>query len=502
MKLAKRILTAGVALALTLGLSVPVFAEPAGEQTGGTITINDAIPGQTYSIYQIAYLESYNAASGAYAYKANPAWQEWLEAQDEYVDVDDQGYVTWVYTQGEGGVLVAADAAEFAKAALEYAQTLVGEDGSETEQIAPDDTQIAPAAGENQQYSTVSFTDLLLGYYLVDSSAGALCSLDTTSPTAIIQEKNEVPTIEKDDTNATDTSSPSVGDTVNFQITINAKPGAQNYVLHDSMGNGLSLVANSIAVYVGSVAEGNELENADNVNYVVTTAGLEPGCDFEIKFTETYLNSITENTTLIVTYSATLTADAIIGEDAVTNEAQLDYGDGSYTTDTTVTEVYSFDLVKTDEEDKILDGAQFELYDALTGGNKINLVKTSDGQYRVASATEVTDDFESAVIETVDGVATIDGLGNGTYYLQEIKAPNGYNLLTGRARITISGEDNNATVTDGSYVTGGVQVENVAGSLLPTTGGMGTTILYIAGAALVLGAGVTLVVRRRMNSDR
>ena len=487
MKRMKKLFALLLAVVMMMGLSLTTFAAPQegpDELEKGTITINDAIPGQTYSIYQIAYLESYNAEKKVYAYKANSDWESWLKTQEEYVSVNAQGYVTWVED---------ANAAEFAKLALAYAK-----DNSVVTAIVP---QEAPEAGAGETYSTVEFQNLKLGYYLVDSSAGALCSLNTTNPNATIEEKNEVPTIDKEAVNDTDTKSPSVGDTVNFKITINAKPGAENYILHDEMGTGLTLDVDSIKVYVGTLDEGSLLDAA---NYTLKTSDLKDNCDFEIEFSTSYLDTITTNTTLYVTYNAVINENAVTGTDFVTNKAILDYGDDNHTgEETTTTEVYSFDLVKTDTDNKVLDGAKFELYDAQTNGNKIDLVKTGNGTYRPATAKEVgTPGFESAVIETVNGKATIDGLGSGTYYLEEIKAPDGYNKLAERQSVTIGTADNNATVNDGVYVKDGVHVINEAGSLLPSTGGMGTTLIYIAGAVLVIGAGVLLVVRRRMNAER
>ena len=169
-----------LALIMMLTLSITALAAQEGSLGIGSITINYAVPGETYDIYQLLYLESYDVdggqnGEGAYAYKANSAWGSWLDEQDEYVNIDDQGYVTWV--QG-------ADPAAFAKAALAYA---------EKNKIASDATKTAPDAADDETYSTVMFTSLKLGYYLVDTSLGTLCSLDTTNPAAEIEEKTKFP---------------------------------------------------------------------------------------------------------------------------------------------------------------------------------------------------------------------------------------------------------------------------------------------------------------------
>ena len=163
----RTLFSALLALMLAVCLIVPAMAE--GET--GSITINDAVVGQTYTIYQILDLESYNASANAYAYKATTAWNTFINSdaiKGTYVEVDAQGYVTWK---------TGADAAAFAKAAQKYAK-----DNSITNQ------------GSVTATTTVNFSGLDLGYYLVDTTLGTLCSLDTTNPNVTMEEKNEVPT--------------------------------------------------------------------------------------------------------------------------------------------------------------------------------------------------------------------------------------------------------------------------------------------------------------------
>ena len=134
-----------LALVMVFSLATAAFATQEGTLTGGSITINDAVPGQTYNAYQILYLESYShdengTATGAYAYKANSAWETWLKTQTSYVSFDAQGYVTWVK---------GADVEAFAKL------TQV-----EAAKMTADATATAPAAAEGNTYSTVTFSNL------------------------------------------------------------------------------------------------------------------------------------------------------------------------------------------------------------------------------------------------------------------------------------------------------------------------------------------------------
>lgn len=486
MKHIKKFVSLLLTLVMVLAMASTTFAAQEGTLTGGSITINDAVPGQTYKAYQILYLESYNATSGAYAYKANSAWKSFIESntvKGVYVNVDTQGYVTWV----EG-----ADVAEFAKLAQ-----------AEAAKKDADASATAPDASEGNAYSTVTFAGLNLGYYLVDTSLGTLCSLDTTNPSVVMEEKNEVPPIPdkqvKEDSTSEwgESNTAQIGDTVEFRTTITAKKGAQNYVLHDQMSDGLTLDEQSIKVTVNGV----RLEKG--TAYTVVTNPTD-GCDFEIQFTQTYLDTITQDAKIVVTYSAVLNDKAVIYPSGNLNKTKLDYGDNSSTEwDETKTYTFKFDIIKTDSNGKVLNGAKFELYDAQTEGKKIALVKESDGVYRVATATEKNaEGFTPAVIEA--GKVTVKGLdADTTYWLEETEAPAGYNKLSGRVKVEIKNSNLTTTMTGDTWAdgNGGVQITNKTGAELPSTGGMGTTIFYIIGSVLVLAAVVLLIVRKRM-SDR
>ena len=471
MRHVKHLLSFMLAAVMALAMAAtPAFAAKGTNDNSGTITINDAEPGHTYNAYQILVLESYDTDAGAYSYKAATGWEDWLETQTTYVSVDAQGYVTWVKD---------ADVAAFAKAAIAHAKEA---------QIAAKGTQTAPAAAEGAQYSTVTFSNLNLGYYLVDTTVGTLCSLDTTTPSATMEEKNEL----KEDSTGDwgDENSAEIGDTVEFKTTITAKKGAESYVLHDVMSKGLTLNANSIKIQVG----GTDLAAA---NYTIKTSDLNDGCTFEIEFAQSYLDTITADTDIVVTYTAVVNENADIFDVPNTNKTKLVFGEDhrdETTWDETKTFSYRVDIVKTDGDNNVLDGAEFKIYDAENGGNEVPVVKIADGQYRLAKDGE-----QGEVITTKDGQVEIKGFdANTTYWLEETKAPEGYNKLAGRKQIAIVDANLDATVDGGTWTGGGVHVVNKAGNLLPTTGGMGTTIFYVAGGAIVIAAAATLVYRKRM----
>ena len=479
MKHCKQLVSVLLALVMALALSVTAFADSGVNDNTGSITINDAVVGHTYDVYQVFVLESYNTDKKAYAYKANADWETWLESQTQYVTFDDQDYVTWVN---------GADPAAFAKAALAHAK----------------EKGIEPVKAQTAAATTVRFENLNLGYYLLDTTLGTLCSLDTTVKDAVLQEKNEQPEVKKEvqedsDSSWGDENTAEIGQTVNFRSTISAKPGAQGYVLHDTMSEGLTLDKDSIT------ATGlNKGQDADSGDYHVVTTGLSDGCTFEVVFHQSYLDKITANTDIVVTYSAVVNEKAQVSPNANPNKTTLKYGEGSkFETVPSETKTYTFkvQVVKTDEDNKVLDGAQFKLYNAKTGGNEIAVIDLGGGQYRLAKDDETKDAAD--YLTTSNGIMEIQGLdANTNYYLEETKAPNGYNKLGERVEIAVKEANLEASVSNGTWQSGGVHIINKTGDVLPSTGGIGTTLFYVGGGALVVAAAVVLVLKKRKDSGR
>mgnify|MGYP003182448854 CR=1 FL=1 len=235
----KKLITLLAALTLALAIAVPAFAE----SSTGTITIDNAVTGTTYKAYRIFDLESYDTNKDVYSYKLNTKWKDFPEysttidgntvSAATFFSVNSAGYIEWNDAKKDAG-------ADFAK----LAKAFVVE-----KNIAWDKTETATDA-------KVTFTDLTLGYYLVDTSLGSLCSLDTTAPSVTIKEKNSDTTIEKkiviNGDEKVDSNSAGIGDTVNFSITITVKDGApKGYVLHDKL-SGLTFNSNSLEVKVGT----------------------------------------------------------------------------------------------------------------------------------------------------------------------------------------------------------------------------------------------------------
>lgn len=504
MKLIKKIAAIMFAFMMVVSMSCNVKANDttATTETGeGKITINNAIPGQTYKIYKILELESYDSTTGNYAYKVTPEWKNFVDGDgNAYLKrVDGTDYVNWVGDATNKG----AHVKEFAKNAIAYVKKANSPVITYKEKKALD-------ASAGKTTSTVTFDSLPLGYYLVDSSAGSLCGLDTTAKEVTIEEKNGVPSVDKKvsstETGNYDTSNTaSIGDTVYFKTTITAQQGAQNYVLHDKMTEGLTFDKNSVIVSLHNKATNTD-KTLGTDTYNVETTNLkdtDPKCTFHINFTQPLCDSLGADDTITVTYSAVLNGKAEIGNvDKNTNETWLKYGDSQSTqhkpttTKTFEMKVFKFYIDKNNSTtEKGLADAKFTLSKNPNGTDPIKLIDKGSNTYRVAKKDETNTITE--VITPDNGRFTIQGLGAGTYYLTEIQQPAGYNKLSGPVTVVIA-NDGNVTV-DGANADP-VKVLNKTGTVLPSTGGAGTTMIYLIGGALVLGSGVVLATKRRVKN--
>lgn len=491
MKRVKRVLALLAAFALALAMAVPAWAEG----NTGNITVQNAKENEEYKIYRIFDLESYSENS--YSYKMSKKWSDAGFATDSAFTSYFETVNGYIKPKAE---FTDETAATFAKNALAFAKE---------KHIEDDGHQTAVKAG-------VSFSSLSLGYYLLDTSLGTLCSLDTTNPTAILREKNDSPTIEKkvkENDNWDTESNAKIGDEVEYQVTIHAKKGAENYVLTDTMDNGLTF-NNNIAVKAGT----KDLEL--NKNYTVKTKTADSiENTFELTFTKTYLDSLTENTTdIVVTYSATINEKAVVANAANRNTAKLKYGNNSETVlSQTNTYTYKFDLVKIDgTTKKLLSNVEFKLYEAATSsvdgeykvsGDPIKFVKKGN-TYRVAENATV-EGVTDTIVTTDDEKVTIEGLDKKTYYLSETKPLDGYNKPNGAFSVDLTSGNLVTTATIGKETVvkrtdaqNAIVIENNTGAVLPSTGGMGTTVFYVVGGGLMAVAVVLLVTKKRMENKR
>lgn len=495
MKLIKKIAAIMFAFMMVVSMSCNVKAEDTEGvygQNDGSITITGALQGQTYTIYEMLKLESFSGTN--YSYKIADGWEDFFKEGAEgakYMQKDENGYMSFI--AGKGGN---ADIREFAQKALAYAQE---GHGIKTQNNSPMEGK-----------DTVEFTGLNLGYYLVGSTTGALCGLDTTHKKVEIKEKNGVPTVEKTiehggkiDSNKKSNSA-NIGETIAFETKINVSNGAKKYVLHDKMDSNLKLF---IPTEEGTgpvhiTANKSTVNPVYNTDYFVDTNISDScKCTFHVRFSENYLNKIDDTVVLTCNYFAKLLDSAEINKE-MGNQTWLTYGENNTESNKPQTKTYTFGIPVfkyTGTEKTALAGAKFRLYtDEQCKDENIVKVKTNGTDYIVGDSDENENVMTSPA---TTGKFNINGLKAGTYYLKEIEAPKGYNKLANAIKVEITNDGKvQVEKPEGLTTVDKVEVENKTGKVLPSTGGAGTTMIYLIGAVLVLGSGVVLATKRRVKN--
>ena len=430
----------------------------------GTITINKAIVNESYNIYKVLDLETYDKVNNHYIYRAASGWETFLDGATDYLEArNENGDKYYVWKDG----VDKSRAKEFAEKAYKYAK----------------DNNITPTMTKKATSTSVVFDNLDLGYYLVDSSVGALLHLTTTNPTATVNEKNTLnPNVDK---NVLETSTgvygkendDMIGSTINYKSTITTGAGYGSYVLYDKMDKGLTFNVNSVVVKIGDdVVEAN--------NYVVKTNVTD--YTFVIEFNDEFILKQPKNTNIDVYYTATLNKDATIEGDGNINETFLKYGNNIETDKKkTITYTYAFEIIKTNKEGVELTGAEFILLDKLGNEIKVILKNEETKTYRIATGNEIG-------VNIKVGKATIEGLDKDSYKLKEVVSPEGYNKLTSPVEFSVNGKTNDTIERTR------VNVINYTGSELPETGGIGTKLFITSGLSLVLICGLVLVTKLRL----
>ena len=468
MKKVKKFVSLILAAVMVMAMSVVAFADDGTQGTTtakGTITVENPKEGESYTAYKI-FDVTYSNGKDAYAYTITSD-SEW------YIDVDNYTGITLDPVNGTTQYIV-EKAAGFN--AADFANYLKGKTTGKQGNTLKNTNGVAKA--ENLDF----------GYYFVSSTSGALCNLTTTDPTATIHDKNDVPFSKTEDKDNVE-----LGGTVTYTITGKVPNttgfGTYEYIIEDKMSKGLDFNDDVIVKVDGAELAKDKYEYTKNAD--------EKGFTLKIHVMDIQNNV---GKTITVTYTATVNSDgvAVISK----NEAKLTYSNNPVDSTDTKTisqeqKVYNakINIVKYDsssdqspESTKKLGGAKF-------------ILKNSDNKYYKYNTTkdviEWVDKEDADVFETtIDGKASINGLKDGNYILYEIEAPKGYNPLKDPVTIPINGKDSSGII-QANNLTVGVDIGNSKGALLPSTGGIGTTIFYVLGGVLVLGAAVVLVVRRR-----
>lgn len=514
MKKLSRILVAVMVIAMLASFAIPVSA--AGT---GSITINNAIVGQTYTIYKMADLESYDAGAGAYSYKVNDYWKTFFQSHS--VSVDETNHIEYTST--------IVNATNFAADAVAYA-------------TAPEaNATNTPSISITATSATVVFENLDLGYYCIDSSVGAVCGLTNTDPDGTINEKNGTPIIEKfvkeDSTGDWEhTSDDHLGAVVPFQIEVTKVAGAVNYIVGDNLSDGLTLdpnLATNIEVHFGTNAATASdftlyINSGDAAAWEATLTGLGMSAEkaalladyeFVVALNNATVASMVDGAEIIIRYTATLNENAVVGTTGNPNEATLIYGNDPMSMldpVQTITYVWDFQVYKYTNADgtkKPLAGAKFSVYesnpetDPSATAMWLKFIETDasgvDVYEHVHNPADTTGLTQIITTNATSAKFIIRGLDSGTYWMKEVAAPSGYHMLRSLVEVKIGtiGSYSDATLgyTVANTVDGYIEVLNSTGVVLPETGGIGTMLFITFGTILVLSMGVLLVVKKRMS---
>lgn len=571
MKKARKLTAVLLSLVMLLALVVPASAAE-----NYSITIHNDKTGHTYEAYQIfaGTVSSDEATAGNVEgpMLGDIIWGsgvngETLLAALKVANAGKYGTCTTAAdvakALGAEGA-TAADAAAFADIAAQHL----------TETVAG----TATAPNDDGNYI---IQGLPAGYYLVKDQDGSLEGDADTATDYIVQvlgnvtmdpKDSDIPTVLKKvydeefavndeegtyGTGYNDVADWDIGDRVPFKLIAAVPQNIDSYeeytfIFHDTLSAGLTLDRDSLHVYVTETTDANINEFDPQAATLYTVSEVAENGTFTVTIPNIKALDYHGHPAnyIIVAYDAFLDGDAVIGLDGNPNSVSLEFsndpngeGTGRTEEDTVIVFTYELDGTKVDGADvnTKLAGARFVL---LNGGGtraarvdetgkltgwvepddiKEGLTGTNDRE----KMNELTnEDFANAglvITSGADGTFKIAGLDDGTYFLREIQAPNGYNLLENDVKLVITattanGQDWNGNAADalrgltiavndgepqpGNTETGIVEVtvENNRGATLPETGGMGTTLFYIIGGLLVVGAGILLVVRIRMKA--
>ena len=494
MKHARKLASLLLALVMVFALATTAFAQDV-TVTGGTgsITISNAAKGETYAIYKL-FEATVNADGSSIAYTGTiPA------SLSTYFTADKNGYISATAAAKDGESM-----SDGLKAALKtWAETATS-------------TSTAESDG-----SALNFNGLAYGYYVVTTTQGdQLISVDSTKPSVTIVDKNS--STPKELTKTASSDNVSIGDTVTYTVSFKTSnyygAGKEakeivSYTIEDTLPAFLTDVT------VTSISVNNDA--------IQDQTGATPQFDSNKKIVIDWYDEVNKQflydngATVTITYTAKVTDKAIIDGNGNTNDVTLkwttkgsDQPVPSEIKEKETIYTYAIALKKVNDKGQALPGAIFEF------PFYVKSTADADGAY-IYAGTEAGENLTKQITTPADGVIIVKGVKTDSYTITEFKAPDGYNKLADPVTVTAvrtgstttsktvyldeNGKETNETtaievkVENNDIAATAVVVVNKAGTELPSTGGMGTTLFYVLGAVLVVGAGVLLITKKRMS---
>ena len=486
MKTARKLTSLLLALLLVFALAATAAAEEAGgaaTPATGSITVDNPIAGQNYTAYKI-FDVVYDTDKKLYSYTIDSS-NLWLSTVQSYSGLE------LIPVSGTNTTYIVKKLDGFS--APTFADTLKKALPGLTN---PNGIPLVESSGKR----TATVNEL--GYYFVTSTNGALCNLTTTAPTVTIHDKNNVP-FNKEGVTQRDVE---VGQVLDYKITgkVPDTTGFNDYTyeITDTMSEGLTFNKSSLTVKIGTTDVTN-----DTTKCAIDKDPADNSYTFKVTI---HVDKCTVGDEIVVTYKATVNENAVARVSQ--NEAVLKYSNKPGTDETGTIKpdphkVYSakIEIYKYWEDNgqkKDLGNVGFKLYKKVTseGQETINYYKYDETAQKVRWVNTIDEGTE--VQTDAQGKAYFKGLANGTYYLVESTTPAGFNPLEKPVPVTVDMKfKDDGKEVDTNTLTVKQDVENKTGAVLPSTGGMGTTVFYVLGAVLVLGAGVLLVTKKRMSRN-
>lgn len=518
MKKLKRMLAVLLTAIMTLAMATTAFAADA---TSGNLTVNvksgGSLVGQKIYIFKLLDFKSTDPAK----YTVNDTYENDLKDVLGVGAVDDVDYA--IYSALETCADIQKFANDFTGKVIKNGQI-----------IGIDETDYR-VSGEISDANSYVFNAVAPGYYLVylGGSQTIQSSLVTVNGNTSVNLKSTTPTPEK----TADKPSVTIGDvityTVDFTIPDITGYNTDNYkfTLKDTLSNGLDFVrstADKTVVDSGNLDVSVKIGDNEATNMRATVDGRTLTLDLKQTVID---NQASKGKTVTVTYYAQVNENAETG--GTSNSAKLEYSNNPSTGETgesnpDVVETPTFDIkvhkYEQGKDTEYLAGAIFQLHKDLPNGTIIKMKEEStNGKYTVAKdqGTANVTDLKTAAgqIGATGANLQIYGLAEGTYYLVEKNAPEGFNELNGVVKIEIKNDDTSAGYTITAQVeyeqgtgiiasptpldTEGnvVGIVNNRGTILPGTGGMGTVIFTVVGIVLILGVGASFVISRKRKAE-